>query len=239
MVAAVVTASNVTCYLLSGRSDRRLPIRRHGPGHRAVWTGTPVATDFSIGGTNYVGADSYDLLYEQGAGGRNFDGSIKDVAFFGYSLTPAQLQQIFGAGSSLYAPYITNQPAGGSSVGVGGSVQLQAGVGGTLPLTYQWMAGTVGSGIYTNLTDANGSSGTATPTLQITGANANDTADYVLVVTNLYGSVQSTVATVTVIVPPTAMFTVYPAGGWVPTVPCHCAAAPGRSRHCRPALGLR
>ncbi len=69
--------------------------------------------------------------------------------------------------------------------------------GGTPPLTNQWFKGT------TALTDTGEFSGSATGTLTISPASTNDNGSYKLVISNGGGSVTSTVATVTVLIPPT------------------------------------
>jgi hypothetical protein len=69
--------------------------------------------------------------------------------------------------------------------------------GATPPVTYQWYRGT------TALTDTGEFSGSATPTLTISPASTGDSGNnYHVVVSNLGGSVTSSVATVTVIIPP-------------------------------------
>lgn len=54
--------------------------------------------------------------------------------------------------------------------------------------SYQWMAGAVGSGIYTNLVDGGRFSGVNTATLTITNVQPADGLDYVLVASNVSGS---------------------------------------------------
>jgi hypothetical protein len=69
--------------------------------------------------------------------------------------------------------------------------------GATPPVTFQWYLGT------TALSDTGDYSGTATPTLNIAATTTADSGtDYRVVVSNLGGSVTSSVATVSVIVPP-------------------------------------
>ncbi len=68
--------------------------------------------------------------------------------------------------------------------------------GGSPPITNQWYKGT------TALTDGNEYSGTSTSTLTISPAALSDAGSYKLVVSNPAGSVTSSVATVTVLVPP-------------------------------------
>jgi len=57
--------------------------------------------------------------------------------------------------------------------------------------TYQWQAGKIGSGIYTNLPNAGVFSGANTPNLTLTGITPADQLDYVVVVSNANGSVTS------------------------------------------------
>jgi len=59
-------------------------------------------------------------------------------------------------------------------------------------LSYQWMSGAVGSGIYTNLADGGNLSGSATATLSLLNASSDDAGNYVVVVSNQAGSVTST-----------------------------------------------
>lgn len=62
----------------------------------------------------------------------------------------------------------------------------------TAGLTYQWRAGTVGSGVYANLTDGGQFSGTTSSTLVISNVtSAANNKDYVVVVTDGAGSVTS------------------------------------------------
>ena len=56
-------------------------------------------------------------------------------------------------------------------------------------ISYQWMAGAVGSGVYTNLTDGGNLSGSASARLIITNLLPSQQADYVLVATNSLGAV--------------------------------------------------
>jgi hypothetical protein len=66
--------------------------------------------------------------------------------------------------------------------------------------SYQWMAGTVGSGIYTNLVNGGRFSGVNTATLSISNLQPADGLDYVLVASNVSGSTTNSVpATLTVI----------------------------------------
>ena len=66
--------------------------------------------------------------------------------------------------------------------------------------TYQWMAGAVGSGVYTNLPNGGAFSGANTPNLTVSNVTPGNQLDYVVAVANSNGSVTSSPpATLTVI----------------------------------------
>lgn len=65
------------------------------------------------------------------------------------------------------------------------------------PLSYQWLR------YGTNLVDAGRFSGSKTVALTITNAKTNDAGPYQLIVTNLVGGITSSVANLTVLIPPT------------------------------------
>jgi hypothetical protein len=88
-------------------------------------------------------------------------------------------------------PNITQQPAS-QSVGVGGTAGFTVQAVGTEPLTYRWLKNN------TNFSDGGHYAGVATPTLTITGADADDAATYRCVITNAFGSSNSLPATLTV-----------------------------------------
>ncbi len=93
---------------------------------------------------------------------------------------------IFGATNTPAAPIIYVGPSA-QTVGSGSDVTMSVTALADPPPSYQWQAGAVGSGVYTNLTDNGRFSGTTTPTLSITGATQSDTADYIVVVSNTLG----------------------------------------------------
>ncbi len=72
---------------------------------------------------------------------------------------------------------------------------------GAAPLFYQWQAGATNGGIYTNLTEGGQFSGPATTNLLISNVTSNNVGNYIVVVTNIFGSVTSSVATLVVIPP--------------------------------------
>ena len=91
-------------------------------------------------------------------------------------------------------PVITAQPRS-QSVLVGANVSLNVMASGTLPLNYQWFFN--GNG----LTDGGHYGGVSTPTLFITNALPTEAGGYSVVVTNVVGSVTSSLAMLAVSVP--------------------------------------
>lgn len=90
-------------------------------------------------------------------------------------------------------------PPAGQTVPLGTTVNLNVVALGDPAPVYQWMAGAVGSGIYTNLPNAGEFSGVNTPTLTISNVSTNDQLDYVVSVSNVNGSSNSPPATLSVI----------------------------------------
>ena len=87
-------------------------------------------------------------------------------------------------------PTIAQQPSN-QSVAAGGTANFSLVVSGTSPFSYQWQKNSV------NLSNGGHDSGCTTGTLTITNADSTDAASYSCVVTNAYGSVTSSVATLT------------------------------------------
>ena len=114
-----------------------------------------------------------------------------------------------GAPIDASAPILS--PPASQSVIPGQSVSFSVLAGSATPPTYQWRAGVVGSGVYTNLVDGGQISGARSNLLTISGATSDWALDYVVVVGNTRGSVTSSPpATLTmqylpvIITPPTS-----------------------------------
>ena len=91
----------------------------------------------------------------------------------------------------LQEPMITQQPTGARRL-PGGSVELTVVSVGSLPTQYQWWrTGAV-------VSDGGRISGAALPTLSITNLDLSDAGNYWVVLTNNYGAVTSTIATLVV-----------------------------------------
>ena len=94
------------------------------------------------------------------------------------------------------APAFTTEPTTRTNV-AGTTAQFSTSVTGTQPLTYRWLK----NGLLLN----NGGNvlGATSPTLTVSGVVEADGADYSVVVTNLFGSVTSSNATLVIVRPPT------------------------------------
>ena len=94
------------------------------------------------------------------------------------------------------APFVLTQPTNLTTL-AGGNAAFGTAVIGATPLVYQWQQNG------TNLANGAGISGANTTNLMLTGVTINSTTNYTLTVTNIYGSVTSSVAVLTVVLPPT------------------------------------
>ena len=176
LVAGVVTPTNITVYVFNTNG------MQSGSTNYAN-----KSCSWMVYGTNWIGTDPYD-----GAGG-SFDGKIDDVAFFGCSLSATQLRSIFLAGSNApSAPAITGQP-GPATVYQGSIASFTVTASGNAPLAYNWRRGG------TNLVDQGNISGSTNATLTIANVQKPDATNYVVVVTNSYGSVTSSVVALTML----------------------------------------
>ena len=137
---------------------------------------------FAIGarGTDYVGS---------------FLGSIDEVSVYSRALSAAEIQSIYnadGAGKCTgpTAPSILVQPAN-QTVTVGVNVTFSVTASGTAPLSYQWRK------------DGNNLVSSTSATLFLASPAAGAAGGYDVVVTNVVGSVTSSVAVLTLLPVPT------------------------------------
>ena len=119
-----------------------------------------------------------------------FDGNVDEVAIYTNALTATQIQTHYQVGLTnirvpLVGPTIITDPADTTAY-AGRGVTFQVGADGTAPLSYQWLRNNI---------PIDGATG---DTLNFTCAYADNGAGYNVVVTNLYGSATSAVATLTV-----------------------------------------
>jgi len=103
-------------------------------------------------------------------------------------------------------PTLSAEPS--SVVALAGQTStLTVSAGGTAPLAFQWYQGNTKPVVA--LSDTGEFTGSATDALTITGVAAADATNYFCVVTNNGGSVTSTVASVTILVPPAPSYLAY------------------------------
>lgn len=121
--------------------------------------------------------------------GRIFNGNVSQVAVFGKALSGAQVQALYYAADVL--PYITSQPVN-TVVAQGNATTLSVTANGSPTLAYQWYRSGTPVG---NIGDF---SGAQTPVLTITNAHVADSDSYTVVITNAFGSITSSVATLLV-----------------------------------------
>ena len=139
-------------------------------------------------------------------------GNISGVASNGLSITPATtnnagnyslvLSNSYGSITSSVAllnvgftPTVLTSPTNLTLLS-GGTAIFTAAANGTLPLNFQWKQGV------TNLVNGAGIAGATTNVLTLTGITTNSTGSYALAITNLFGAVNSSAATLTVVLPP-------------------------------------
>jgi hypothetical protein len=183
-VALVVTPTNATLYVMNTNG---LVSATHTYPH--------VVQSFGPAATTLIGDDPNDTTFV-----RIFIGSIDDVAVFSSALTRSQVSSLFYAASGLsnYPPGIVAQPVS-PTLYPGQTAQFTISAGGSDPLTYQWKSGPNG-GPYSNLSDGGRVSGSTTATLVISNVSNADTGkDYFVVVSNPFGSTNSTVANILVL----------------------------------------
>ncbi|MDB6110510.1 MAG: Immunoglobulin I-set domain protein [Pedosphaera sp.] len=115
-----------------------------------------------------------------------FNGTIDDVRIYGRTLSSNDVVNLYQA-AGIMLPVFYTQPIAGASLYVGDNLTLSAFVDGTAPLRYQWQ----NNGITI--------AGATNSSLAITNAQLTNAGSYVLVVTNLGGSVISSTAVVQVV----------------------------------------
>ncbi|HWY74110.1 MAG TPA: LamG-like jellyroll fold domain-containing protein, partial [Verrucomicrobiae bacterium] len=92
---------------------------------------------------------------------------------------------------NAFPPSINVQPSG-QTISTGSGASFTVSASGTTPLTYQWLFNGA------NLSNGGQFTGATSPTLTITGAQTNNSGGYSVIVTNVFGSATSMVATLTV-----------------------------------------
>jgi len=168
------------------------PIVRAGPFGRAVYPGQATAFFALVDGAPPL---SYQWRYNGApiAGGTNAILLLTNIQPSAAGLYSVRVTNIYGAAVStnaaltvVTAPFITVQPLSVAQF-TGSNVTLVVTADGAPPLHYQWRFGNTPIPNATNRT------------LVLTNVQVADSGDYAVVITNQYGSVTSSNATVTVL----------------------------------------
>ena len=121
---------------------------------------------------------------------RNFDGQIAQVAFFTNALTASQIRSLFNAAG--VPPFIVTEPISSVTANQGQNVTVSSVIRGS-GITYQWYQNGVAV------------SGQTNASLSYVPAVASDSGSYELIASSAYGSVTSSIVTLTVYGPPVIM----------------------------------
>ena len=194
MINLVITPTNTTIYILN----------TNGLG---IATVAHVNVLQKFEGPTFIGCDPYSSGlpgYNNALYNRNYCGKIDEVALFSRGLSVNEMLALYttATGVSAFPPAIAGSPVWSTNkiyAGMSSSITAPLAAG-SAPLSYFWLSAVTNSGVYSVV--ANGASvlGATTATLTITNAQAANYRDYLLVVSNLAGSVtSSTPATLTVV----------------------------------------
>ncbi len=122
-----------------------------------------------------------------------FNGKIDEVSLYNRALSSNEVASIYNAGSagksSSSAPVITSQPTN-VTVNQGGNATFTVAASGTSPLSYQWWFNTT-----------NKLSAATNATLNLSNVQVTNAGNYLVVVTNSFGTVTSSNAMLTVLTP--------------------------------------
>ena len=129
---------------------------------------------------------------------------------------------------SLRTPYILTPPASQTATN-GNNATFTVTAGGQPPFSYRWLFNG------TNLPAGGNVSGTTSNLLTITSVSSSNAGNYSVLVTNSYGSVTSSVATLTVVLPPS--FSTQPTNLVVPAGQ-HCRLECHGFRRCTAGLSM-
>ena len=179
------------------------PAISNAPQSLVVTNGTPVAFSVSASGTaplNYQWLKGGVPLFDGG----EISGSATNLLAFNPATTndagayAVVITNIFGSVTSTpaslvigFAPAITNEPQGAVAVS-GSAMAFSVGACGTAPLMYQWLKNGA------PLTDGGEISGSISNTFALSGVTINDTGSYSVIITNIFGSVTSSPASLVV-----------------------------------------
>ncbi len=136
------------------------------------------------------GAPDYTTSSVNYSAQRYFAGALTQVAFFNTALTGTQVQTLYNSAGFKPTISVAPQPI---IIGLGASGSLSVTATGSTPFGYHWYQGS------TALSDVSGNiSGSYSNVLTISNATLLNGGNYTVVVTNVSGSVTSSIALVTI-----------------------------------------
>jgi subtilase family serine protease len=194
--------------LINALAPRNSPYFITQPSSQTVTNGTSLMFSATAGGRLPL---TYQWLFDGGnlSAGGNVSGATSNVL----SITAATTNdsgnyQVIASNDSGsvtssvavltvgFAPVFTAQPTN-LTIFSGGNAVLSATVGSSTPLVYQWLENG------TDLVNGGGLSGATSNVLTFNAVTTNSSGNYNLFVTNNFGMSTSSVATLTVVLPPT------------------------------------
>lgn len=137
-------------------------------------------------GFNGLSRIGMDYAYSDAIPPTVFNGSIDEVAVFKRTLSIGEVYSLYAAGKGGLPPSIFTDVTAPAGLSAGETLQLSVDAGGTPNLAYQWKKNgtSLGGATNRNYLKAN--------------ATAADNGDYSVVITNSFGAVTSSVASITV-----------------------------------------
>lgn len=140
-----------------------------------------------------IGNDPFD----PNSGDRVFNGKMDEVAVFNKALTQSQVIALFTSASGManFPPSIAVQPSPQSPYAQQ-TARFSVSALGTAPLNYQWQVQS--NGVFVNVPNGGRISGANGPTLTISNVSVSDSANYTVIVNNVFNSVTSSPASLNV-----------------------------------------
>ena len=157
--------------------------------HLLLYTNGQLAASSSTSGSIVPSVNTLRIGSDPTDPSRGFMGLVDEVSIYNRALTASEIQAIYAAGRGgkcpLTPPTIVTQPTD-QTVTVGGTASFNVAASGAPPLSYQW-----------NFKGTNIVGATDT-TLTLTNVQASQAGSYSVLVTNLFGSILSSNAVLTV-----------------------------------------
>jgi hypothetical protein len=186
-VALVVTPANVTVYILNTNG-----VLIAGQNHSHPVEPFSAAPQFGF----FPGQPNNDA----------YNGSMSHVAVFGQALSGVQIADLYAAAAGSVPPVppsIVNQPTpAAATLYVGETMRFSALATGIPEPAYQWQIES--NGLFVNLQNGSRIAGANGTTLTISNVGSADATNYLLNVSNTFGSTNSSIVELTVAPPPGA-----------------------------------